>query len=73
MVDIGRKNFKDPKLGKMSLHLTFKPSGAANFELDFDGTATISDVKEKCSGVCGIEKDQQKIIFKGMLYERGSE
>ena len=49
----------------MSLHLTFKPSGAANFDLDFDPSATIAEVKEKCSGACGIDKDQQKIIFKG--------
>lgn len=50
----------------MSLHLTFKPSGAANFDLDIDASATIADVKAKCAELCGIEKDQQKIIFKGM-------
>lgn len=51
----------------MSLHLTFKPSGAANFELAFEGTATVAEVKAKCAEVCGIDKDQQKIIFKGRL------
>lgn len=50
----------------MSLHLTFKPSGAANFDLDIDASATVGDVKAKCADLCGIEKDQQKIIFKGM-------
>jgi ubiquilin len=53
------------KVFEMSLHLTFKPSGAANFELDFEPSNTIAEVKAKCAESCGIEKDQQKIIFKG--------
>jgi hypothetical protein len=51
----------------MTLHLTFKPSGAANFDLDIDASATVADVKAKCAEHCGIEKEAQKIIFKGML------
>lgn len=51
----------------MTLHLTFKPSGASNFELDIDATATIAEVKSKCAEHCGIEKEAQKIIFKGMF------
>lgn len=50
----------------MTLQLTFKPSGAANFDLEIESTATIADVKAKCADLCGIEKDAQKIIFKGM-------
>ena len=51
----------------MSLHLTFKASGSPNFELAFDGSTTIGDVKAKCVEASGIDKDQQKIIFKGMV------
>ena len=50
----------------MSLHLTFKASGSPNFELAFDSSTTIGDVKAKCVEASGIDKDQQKIIFKGM-------
>ena len=53
----------------MTLHLTFKPSGAANFDLEIDSAATIADVKAKCADLCGIEKDAQKIIYKGMLHD----
>ena len=51
----------------MSLHLTFKPSGAAIFELDFEPSNTIGEVKQKCESSCGIDKEQQKIIFKGIV------
>ena len=50
----------------MSLHLTFKPSGAPNIDLDFEPSNTIAEEKAKCVDSCGIDKDQQKIIFKGM-------
>jgi ubiquilin len=52
----------------MTLHLTFKPSGAANFDLEIESAATISEVKAKCADLCGIDKDSQKIIFKGSQY-----
>jgi hypothetical protein len=62
------KKFRQHEYGNpMTLHLTFKPSGAANFELDIDSAATIADVKSKCAEQCGIEKESQKIIFKGMF------
>jgi hypothetical protein len=62
-----KKNLEDAVTEIMTLQLTFKPSGAANFDLEIDSTATVADVKAKCADLCGIEKDAQKIIFKGML------
>lgn len=50
----------------MSLHLTFKVSGGSNFELDVPSDSTIGKVKEICVEQAKIDKDQQKIIFKGM-------
>ena len=50
----------------MSLHLTFKVSGSNNFELDIPADSTVMKVKELCVEKSGIDKDQQKIIFKGM-------
>jgi hypothetical protein len=50
----------------MSLHLTFKVSGSNNFDLDVPSDATVHSVKELCVEKSGIDKDQQKIIFKGL-------
>ena len=50
----------------MSLHLTFKVSGSNNFDLDVPADATVQSVKELYVEKSGIDKDQQKIIFKGV-------
>ena len=52
----------------MSLHLTFKVSGGTNFELDVPSGATVGEVKSLCVEQSKIDKDQQKIIFKGMSF-----
>jgi len=52
----------------MALHLSFKVSGSTNFELEIPADANIAKVKELCVEKSGIDKDQQKIIFKGKLF-----
>ncbi len=49
----------------MTLSLTFKVSGGDNFDLVVPATSTVGDVKGLCVEKSGIEKDLQKIIFKG--------
>lgn len=51
----------------MTLTLTFKVSGGQNFDLEVPAAATVGDVKGLCVEKSGIDKDVQKIIFKGMI------
>lgn len=47
------------------LNLTFKVSGGTNFDMEVPASATVSEVKELCVEKSKIDRDQQKIIFKG--------